>query len=77
MTISGNFERFHHFNFETDFHENENLFQKTGVPFLVDSTKIENASLPYKTAISEANDKANRMVNTKWTYHKEQSFAIN
>ena len=31
--ISGNFERFQYFNFETDFLENENLFQKTGVPF--------------------------------------------
>ena len=33
VTISGNFERFQYFNFETDFLENENLFQKTGVPF--------------------------------------------
>ena len=32
MTISVNFERFQYFNFETDFLENENLFQKTGVP---------------------------------------------
>ena len=30
----GNFESFQHFNFETDFLENEKLFQKTGVPFL-------------------------------------------
>ena len=43
--------------------------------FLVDSTKIENASFPYKTAITEANVKTNRMVTTKWTYRKEQSFA--
>ena len=33
VTISGNFERFQYFNFETDFLENYNLFQKTGVPF--------------------------------------------
>ena len=33
VTISGNFERFEYFNFETDFLENENLSQKTGVPF--------------------------------------------
>ena len=33
VTISENFKRFHYFNFETDFLENENLFQKTGVPF--------------------------------------------
>ena len=65
MTISGNFERFQYFNFETDFLENENLFQKTGVPFSVESTKIENASFPYKTAISESNVKANRVVNVQ------------
>ena len=53
------------------------FFKKTGVSFLVESTKIENASFPYKTAISEANVKTNRMVSTKWTYHKERSFASN
>ena len=37
--ISGNFEHFQNFNFETNFLENQNLFQKTGVPlFLVEST---------------------------------------
>ena len=56
MTISGDFERFKYFYLETDFLENGNLFQKTGVPFfLVESAKIENATLPYKTAICEAN----------------------
>ena len=34
MIISVFFERFQYFNSETDFLENENLFQKTGVPFL-------------------------------------------
>ena len=32
VIISGNFGRFQYFNFETDFLENENLFQKTGEP---------------------------------------------
>ena len=77
MTIRGSFERFQYFNFETDFLENKKLFQKTGVLFLVESTKIENALFPYKTAISEANVKTNRMVSTKWIYHKERSFASN
>ena len=45
--------------------------------FLVESTKIENASFPYKTTISEANVKPNKMVTKKWTYHKERSFASN
>ena len=45
--------------------------------FLLESTKIKNALFPYKTAISEANVKTNRMVSTRWTYHKEQGFASN
>ena len=34
VTIRGNFERFQYLNFETDFLENENIFQKTGVSLL-------------------------------------------
>ena len=30
VPISGNFERFQYFNFEKDFLENENIFQKSG-----------------------------------------------
>ena len=45
--------------------------------FLVKRTKIEKASFPYKTAISEANVKTNRMVTAKWAYHRERSFASN
>ena len=67
MAISESFKRFQYFYFETDFLENENLFHKTGGPFLVESKKIENLSFPFKTAISEANVKINRMVTTKWT----------
>ena len=33
VTICGNFERIQYFNFETDFLENKNLFQKTGITF--------------------------------------------
>ena len=53
------------------------FFKKLEHHFLVESAKIENASLPDKTAISEAKVKANRMVSRKWTYHKERSFASN
>ena len=53
------------------------FFKKLEYRFLVERTKIEKASFPYKTAISEANVKTNRMVSTKWTYHKERSFASN
>ena len=62
MTVSRNFERFQYFNLETDFLENENLFQKLDYRFLVASTKIENVSFPYKTAISEANVKTNKTI---------------
>ena len=53
------------------------FFKKLEYRFLVASTKIENASFPYKIAISEANVKTNRMMAKKWTYHKEWSFASN
>ena len=33
VTISGNFEHFQYSNFETNFLENENLYQKTGERF--------------------------------------------
>ena len=33
-TISGNFERFQYFNFETDFQEKQKRFQKPRVPLL-------------------------------------------
>ena len=40
------------------FWKTKTFFQKKlGYRFLVESTKIENASFPYKTAISEANVK--------------------
>ena len=47
MTISESFKRFQYFNFETNFLENKN--------FLVETTKIESTSFPFKTALSETN----------------------
>ena len=77
MTISHSFKRFQYFNFETNLLENGNLFQSTGVPFFSEITKIENTLFSFKTTQSEANVETNRMVTTKWTYHKECSFASN
>ena len=80
MTISGNCERFQYFNFETNFLEKANRFQKTGVPdssFLVKSTKIDNATFTYETALSDTNVKTNRIGNPKWTYQKEHNFTNN
>ena len=45
--------------------------------FLVETTKIENISFRFKTALSEPNVKTNRMATTKLTYHKEWIFASN
>ena len=77
VTISESFKRFQYFNFETNFLENENFFKKLEYRFLVEATKIENTSFPFKTALSEASVKTNRMATTKWTYHKAWSFASN
>ena len=55
----------------------QTIFKKLEYRFLVESTKIDNVTFPYKTALSEANVKENRMGRTKWTYHKERSFTSN
>ena len=73
VTLSGNIERFQYFNFGKNFLKNANSFQKADI----ESTKIENATYLYQTALSEANVKINRMGSTKWTYYKERSFASN
>ena len=59
------------------FWKTKTFFKKLGYCFIVESTKIKNTSFPHKTAILEADVKTNRMVSTKWTYLKEQSFASN
>ena len=53
------------------------FFQKLEYRLLVETTKIESTSFPFKTALSEANVKTNRMATTKRTYHKEWSLASN
>ena len=45
------FQSFQYFNFKS-FLENKNLFQKTGVSFLVEATKIDKTSFSFKTALS-------------------------
>ena len=47
------------------------FFKKMEYGFLVETTKIENTSFPFKTSLSEAKIKKNRMLATKWTYNKE------
>ena len=47
------------------FSKTKKFFKKLEYCFFVESINIENASFPHKTALSEANVKTNRMVNTK------------
>ena len=78
VTISESFKRFKYINFKIQiFRKTKTLFQKTVVLLLVEATKIENTSFPFKAAPSEANVKPNRIATTKWTYHKERNFASN
>ena len=42
------------------------FFKKLKYRFLLETTKIENTSFPFKTAMSEANVKTNSMATAKW-----------
>ena len=59
------------------FWKKKTFLKKLEYIFLIKTTKIENTSFPFKTALSETNVKTNRMATTKWTYHEEWSFASN
>ena len=58
------------------FRKTKAFFTKLEYRFLVETTEIE-ITFPFKTALSETNTKTNRMITTKWTYHKEWSFPSN
>ena len=63
--------------FKQLFWKTKTFFKKLEYGFLVETTKIENTSFPFKTSLSEANVKTNRMATAKWIYHKLWSFASN
>ena len=54
----------------------ETFFSKINYCFLVESSKIKNASFSYKSAISEANVKTNSMERIKWTYGKNRGLPV-
>ena len=68
---------FHNLTLKLIIWKTKTLFKKLEYRFLVESTKIEKATFPYKTALLEANIKINRMRSAKWTHHKQQKFASN
>ena len=77
MTISGSLNIFNVVTLKHIFWKTKTFFKKLEYGFLVESNRVENASFPYKSVISKANVKTNRMISTKQTYHKELSFASN
>ena len=50
------------------------FFRKLGNPFLVETTKIENTSFPFKTDLSEANVKTNRKATYKMDLSQRVEF---
>ena len=82
MFLSQSLEILNNFNTLTSkqiFWKTQTLLKKLDHRFLVESTMTETTehTFLYKTVMSEANFKTNRMGSTKWTYHKERSFASN
>ena len=76
VTISGNFYIFSTLTLKLIFSKTKTLFKKLKYWCLIERIKIENASFPYKTAISEVNVKTNRMVSTKWIYQEGTEFCL-
>ena len=77
VTICENLNASNALTLEQNFGKMKSFFKNLEYCFLVESAKIKITLFPYKTAISKAYVKTNRMVTTKWTYQKEQSFASN
>ena len=61
MTITGGFEHFQCFDFETTFLKSKKPFES----FLVESITIESTAFPYKTDLLKANVKTSSMGSTK------------
>ena len=59
VTISGNFEYFNTLTLIQIFWKTKIFFKKLQYQFLVETTKIEKTSFPFKAALSEANVKTN------------------
>ena len=77
MTISESFRRFQYYLIlKQIFWKPKTFFKKLGYRILVEVTKIENTSFPFKTALLEANAKANRIASTKWTYQNSGVFPV-
>ena len=53
VTLSESFKRFQYFKFETNFLENENLFQKTGILFEIEIEILTALNGDFKMDLSQ------------------------
>ena len=72
----GKLQTFSIFQLWNKFSEKWTPFSKNWSTVLAETTKIENISLSFKTALSEANVMTNKMATIKWTYHKDGRFSV-
>ena len=66
MTVFGNFEQFQYFNFEINFLKKPNFLKNWSTVFWLKVLWL-TTTLPYKTALSKANVKTNRIGSIKLT----------
>ena len=52
------------------------FIEKLEYCYLVESTTMENTTFQYRTVLSKANVKTNRIGGTKLTYHKEPGLSL-
>ena len=77
MAIIRNFfERFQYLTLKQIFWKKENFFIKLMEHLILKEIRLKTQQF-HKKETSETNVKTNKIESTKWTYHKEQSFASN
>ena len=74
VTVIENFERFQYFTLKQIFWKRKFFLKKLEYCLFVESTKIENPSFPYKTAISETNFQMNIMMSKKMDLSQRTEF---
>ena len=71
VTIKGYFQCFQYLTLEQVVWKTKTSIKKLEYHFSIESTAIENATFPFRTALSKANIKGNRMRCAKWTDDKK------
>ena len=59
------------------FWQKKSFSKNWSIVFYLKALRLKTHHFHTKTTISEANVKTNRIVSTKWTYHRDRSFASN